>query len=212
MHTKIKICGLTSVADTKIAVGEGAAIIGLNFYCKSPRFLGIKKANEIFEIIPDEVLIVGVFVNEEVSKIKKILEEVPLDALQFHGDESLEFCSEFKNKLTIKTFRITDDFDFKVLTKYQKFVDYFLIDKYSKDVYGGTGQEIADDLLDQYPKELWPKTILAGGLNIDNVAKKIEKYRPFAVDVASGVETVVGKKGKTLIEKFTREVKMVNQI
>lgn len=211
MATKVKICGLTTVEDAAMAISEGADAIGLNFYANSKRYLEINQAKEIFQKITSEkILVVGVFVNEKVSKIKNILKNLPLDALQFHGEESPEVCAEFKDKLLIKAFRIGDDFDYEVLTKYQDVVDYFLIDTFSKEAYGGTGKQLTVDLLANYPKKLWSKTILAGGLTPENVAEKIEKYQPYAVDVASGVEDVSGKKDPNLIRQFVKEVRKAN--
>lgn len=209
MDTKIKVCGITSEIDAKLLLDLRVDFIGLNFFSKSPRFLDKKSAREIFKIIQGKIFSVGVFVNEEIYNIKKILEEIPLDYLQFHGDESPDVLAKFTDCKKIKAFRIDKDFDFSIIEKFKEVADYFLIDAYSKNAFGGTGQTIEEIVLEYYPKELWTRTFLAGGLNPDNVRDKVKKIQPFAVDVASGVESSVGKKDEELLKKFINEVRIV---
>ncbi|MCM8779102.1 MAG: phosphoribosylanthranilate isomerase [Candidatus Omnitrophica bacterium] len=203
---RIKICGITNAEDAQIAVNLGAHALGFVF-AKSPRKISPEKAQEIIIKLPPFIFSVGVFVNEEAEKIKQIIELCKLNALQLHGEESPKFCQEFRTRVkVIKAFRIKDERDLQVLLRYD--VDAYLLDAFSPTVYGGTGKTFDWDLAIKAKKILRNRPlILSGGLNPQNVKGAIEKVKPYAVDVSSGLEKSPGKKDKVLLEKFIQSVK-----
>ncbi len=205
--TKVKICGITNLEDALVSAKFGADALGFNFYEKSPRYIAPKKAREIIEQLPQEILKVGVFVNESQDKIVKIAEIAKLDALQLHGEETPEFARELKQKTNleiIKAFRVSPDFAPEDVVQYE--VDAILLDAYSPKEHGGTGEtfdwEIAKNV-----RKIFPKMYLAGGLSQENVAGAIFRLKPFAVDVCSGIEKSKGKKDKVKLLDFITKAK-----
>ena len=196
--TKLKICGITNEKDA--LASKDADYLGFNFYKKSPRYIEPEKAKEIITKLPN--IIVGVFVNESQDEILRTVELCNLDAIQLHGDESAEFCSELKKKTDkplIKAFRVKDAIP--DTSAYQ--VDYILLDAYSEKEYGGTGSQFDYKLIEKIDKPLF----LSGGLNPSNIDRAIESVKPFAIDICSGVESEPGKKDETKIKLLINEVK-----
>ncbi|HAJ56981.1 MAG TPA: phosphoribosylanthranilate isomerase [Candidatus Omnitrophica bacterium] len=197
--TKIKICGITNYRDAAFSVFSGADLLGFIFYKNSLRCILPAKAKAIVQKLPKNVLKVGVFVNEAPEKVKKIADACGLDLLQFHGDESPEYLSSFKDYRTMKAFRVKGKLSLKVLMPYK--ADFFLFDTYQKDTFGGTGKAFDWGMLKPLKKIKTP-FFVSGGLTPDNVCGLIKKIRPFGVDVSSGVEKSPGKKDLKSVKAF----------
>lgn len=200
--TLVKICGITSVDDALAAVELGADALGFNFYRKSPRYVDPEKAREIMEDIPPAIWRVGVFVNEAEDIVRDLTVALSLDYLQFHGDETPYYCEQFSAPFW-KAFRLKDEKSLELMKKYK--CEYYLIDAYVKDEYGGTGK-LADWKLAQEAKKMG-KIFLAGGLTPENVAEAVRTLKPEGVDVASGVEQGAGKKDYNKVERFISHAK-----
>jgi phosphoribosylanthranilate isomerase len=198
---RVKICGVTQVEDATLAAAEGAAAIGLNFYAKSPRCVSLEAAARIVEALPGGICKVGVFVDEERDRILETAERLHLDALQFHGRESAEFCRGWSQK-RIKAVRVRGPDALSSAASYQ--VDFILADAYVEGRVGGTGQQIPLEWLAGIDRS---RLILAGGLNPENVAQAVRHVRPAAVDVASGVEREPGRKDPDLVKRFIENAK-----
>jgi phosphoribosylanthranilate isomerase len=205
MSTKVKICGLTSVADALAAAEAGADMIGLMFYAGSPRHITVTQAAEIARALPPFVLKVGVFVNPEESQVLEAIAACGLNLLQFHGDEPSEFCTQF-GLMSVKALRVQNADSLAALENYA--TDAFLLDAYSKSGLGGTGEKFNWDLAIEAQKFGKP-IFLAGGLTPENVADAVKKVRPFAVDVSSGVESAPGKKDAAKVRAFIAAVRAV---
>jgi len=193
--TRIKICGITSIKTALGAAAAGVDAVGIVF-ASSRRQVSVEIARGICRSLPPFVSKVGVFVNAKEQSVKDIAQFCGLDALQFHGQETAEYCSRFTQKV-IKGLRIRDEESLKLLAEYQEFP--VLLDSYCAGQMGGSGYVFPWDLAVQ--SGLGPKMILAGGLCVDNVLKAIETVKPFAVDVSSGVETN-GSKDMAKIREF----------
>ena len=198
METKIKICGITNLADALAAVEAGADALGLNFYEKSPRHVSIKTATEISKQLPPFVMRAGVFVNADEDLITRAIGECSLSLLQFHGDEPPEFCTQF-GLMSMKAFRIRDEKSLEELPKFH--TDAYLLDAYSPEARGGTGEKFNWDLAVEAQKFGKP-IFLAGGLTPENVPDAVRKVKPFGVDVSSGVESSPGKKDHAKVRAF----------
>ncbi len=196
-----KICGITNVTDAHCAVIHGASAIGFIFYEKSPRVISIQKAKPISDSLPAKVSRIGVFVNHEKSFIDDAIQTVPLNMIQLHGDESPNFCNQFDIPV-IKALRIKDKDSFSAMKDYK--VDAFLLDTFSKDQYGGTGETFDWSLLQD---EMDTPIILSGGLNSGNILEAIASMNPAAVDVNSGVELSPGVKDHKQIEELFHRLK-----
>ena len=194
---RVKVCGITNRDDALAAVDAGAFALGLNFYPHSPRYIHPQEAGGIVKSLPRRVWAVGVFVNEVWERVAGIAADVGLTALQFHGDESPAYCSEWPGKTVIKALRVRDRHGAAVAATYS--VDFILADAYVEGRFGGTGTRVAADFLEGFDRS---RLILAGGLTPDNVAAVVRAVRPFAVDVASGIESAPGKKDWTLMKRF----------
>jgi phosphoribosylanthranilate isomerase len=203
MSTKVKICGLTSVADARAAAEAGADMIGLMFYDKSPRNISIAQASEISRALSPFVLKVGVFVNPTEAEVMEAISACGLNLLQFHGDESSEFCTHF-GLMSMKALRVKDADSIAALENYS--TDAFLLDAYSKSGLGGTGEKFNWDLAVEAQKFGKP-VFLAGGLTPENVAEAVRIVQPFAVDVSSGVESAPGIKDAAKVRAFIQAVK-----
>ena len=200
----VKICGITDPKDAWIAVELGAAALGFIF-AASPRQITPQKARDITNAIPPFVKTVGVFVNEDPAVIKNVKHYCGLDLVQLHGDESPDLCAELM-PYAIKALRIKDESSLRTARPYRGKVRALLLDTYSKDKAGGTG-ETFDWQLAIKIKKLGVPIILAGGLGPSNIEGAISIVRPYAVDVNSGVEKHPGKKSHTLIEGLMQKVK-----
>ena len=205
--TKIKICGISNLSDARFCVRCGADFLGFVFYKKSPRFVSPQKARKIIKKIKQKVIKVGVFVNEKPQTVKKIARLCGLDFLQLHGDESEAYVRKLRGFGIIKAFRIKERLDTKLLESYPEAL--FLFDSFKKNIFGGTGQVFDWALLEALSKTKKP-FIVSGGLTPDNVRGLLERIRPFAVDVSSGVEKAPGKKDLKLVKKFIERVKKYN--
>ena len=190
MSVNVKICGVISVSVGLAAAAAGADMIGLMLYERSPRHIPLATAIEIARALPPHVVKVGVFVNPSADAVQRAIAECGVSLLQFHGDEPPEFCTQF-GVMSLKAFRIRDAVSLAALPRYQ--TDAWLLDAFSPDALGGTGEQFNWDLaLDA--KKLGRPIFLAGGLTPENVAEAVRRVQPFAVDVSSGVESAPGKK------------------
>jgi phosphoribosylanthranilate isomerase len=198
MSLRIKICGITNLNDALLAVELSADALGFIFYPKSPRYIPVREAANICNALPPFVTKVGVFVNEVEYEIEKAVDECLLDALQFHGDEPPGFCQKFAAK-SIKAIRMRGEESLRVAAEYD--VDALLLDTYTDESLGGTGKTF-DWSLALKAREIGPPIILSGGLTAANVQEAIRRVRPYAVDVASGVEREPGRKDAEKLRRF----------
>ncbi|ASZ65020.1 phosphoribosylanthranilate isomerase [Bacillus cereus] len=199
---KVKICGITDVETAKRACEYGADALGFVF-AESKRKITPKRAEEIIQELPANVLKIGVFVNESVEVIQKIADECGLTHVQLHGDED-NYQIIRLNIPSIKSLGVTSESDMKNAQRYE--TDYILFDSPKEKFHGGNGKTFSWELLGHMPKELRKKTILAGGLNALNIEEAIRTVRPYMVDVSSGVETE-GKKDVEKIKQFIIKAK-----
>ncbi|WP_029407890.1 phosphoribosylanthranilate isomerase [Thiomicrorhabdus sp. Milos-T2] len=202
LRTRVKICGLTSVEDALTAVNLGADAIGLVFYEPSPRFVDIEQAAKIAQAIPAFVTKTALFVNPDKGYVEEVLAKVNIDLLQFHGDETAEFCEQF-NRPYIKAVRMQESTDLEVLSQMFSRSSGLLLDAYVPGVPGGTGEQFNWSWI---PKEFALPIILAGGLVADNVKQAIQTAQPWAVDVSGGVEASKGVKSPEKIKQFMQQV------
>jgi len=202
---KVKICGITNLEDALAALFYGADAIGFVFYDKSPRCISPADAANISRILPKKIKRVGVFVNEDVAKVKKIAKLCKLDMLQFHGQESPEYCRKFKGYKVIKAFRINHKEDLAGISKYKTFA--YLFDSFSRTKLGGTGRKFNWKILAQ-AATMRPSIFLSGGLTAGNVKKAIKLLKPDWVDASSSLELKPGKKDHKKIKKFVQSVKL----
>lgn len=200
MKPRVKICGNTNIDDAKAVLKYGADMLGFIFYEKSPRYIAPGKAGVIIDRLKKEFsfMSVGVFVNPSKEYVDKILNIADMDMLQFHGEEPAAFIKYF-NKRIIKAFRIKDSTDILKCDEYA-FVDYFLLDAFSTDAYGGTGKVLKWGLLEKF--KFRDRLILAGGIGSNNVKEAVNKVKPYAVDLVSSLEVRSGVKDMEKIKEF----------
>jgi phosphoribosylanthranilate isomerase len=203
VDVKIKICGITSVADAEAAVLAGADALGLMFVPGSPRFISLETAHDIARLLPPYVLRTGVFVNPDPSEVFAAIQLCQLNLLQFHGDETPGFCLQF-GLMTMKAFRVKNADSLLPLGDYQ--TDAFLLDSHVAGKPGGTGETFNWDLALE-AKKFGKPIFLAGGLTPQNVAEAVRKVEPFGVDVSSGVEQSPGKKDAGKMKDFIAAVR-----
>lgn len=201
---RVKICGITNLADARASVDAGCSALGFVFYKKSPRYVAPEKAAGIIKNLPKSIVKVGVFVDAREETIKRIARLCRLDMLQFHGDEPPEFCRKFKDYKVIKAFRIKDKLDLGNILRYNTFA--YLFDTFARANQGGTGKSFNWVLLRRLGR-LKPDIFLSGGLNVRNVREAIKIVRPEWVDVSSSLEIRPGKKGRGKIKNFMQAVK-----
>lgn len=197
---KVKICGITNKEDATNAISLGADAIGFIFYPDSPRAVTPKQVQEIIIDLPPFITTVGVFVNEEVSKMQEIAETCRLDILQLHGTESPNTCIE-TGKRVIKAIHISDPEDLKPIIAYQGTVSAILLDTKVENAFGGTGQSF-DWGVAIAAKEFDIPLILSGGINTENVKKAATLVSPYAIDLCTGVESTPGKKDYNKLQEF----------
>ena len=205
MSVKVKICGVTSVSDGLGAAAAGADMIGLMFYERSPRHIPLTAAIAIARALPPHVVKVGVFVNPSAEVVRCAIAECGVSLLQFHGDEPPEFCTQF-GVMSLKAFRIRDAASLAALPGYP--TDAWLLDAFSPDALGGTGEKFNWELALE-AKKLGRPIFLAGGLTPENVAEAVRRVQPLAVDVSSGVESTPGKKDPAKVRAFITAAKSV---
>lgn len=185
-RVRVKICGITRLTDMQAAARLGADAIGLVFYPPSPRVVAVEQAAAISRATPAFVTRVGLFVNPTYEQVQSVLAEVPLDLLQFHGDEPAAFCRRF-DRPYMKALRMAADIDVTVAAGQYNDAAAILLDAHVPGLPGGTGQTFD---WQRVPRNLPQPVVLAGGLNADNVAAAIRQTSPWAVDVSGGVEPV----------------------
>jgi phosphoribosylanthranilate isomerase len=203
--TKIKFCGMTSLSDARRAVAAGAWAIGLIFWPQSKRRCDPAVAAEIAAALKRRVEVVGVFVNPTLDELAGTADAVGLTMLQLHGDEGPAFCAEAARRTgckVIKAVRVRSGADLQALSAFH--TDYHLLDSYRPGVPGGTGATFAWNIAHDHRGPV--PVILSGGLDPDNVAEAIATVRPFAVDVASGVERAPGRKDPRKLDAFSESV------
>ncbi len=202
-RTRIKICGITREQDISAVAGYGADALGFVFYEKSPRHVGVAQAVRLARAVPPFLTVVGLFVNPSADYVREVLANVPLDVLQFHGEESPEFCGEF-GKPYLKAIRVKPGVDLvECATRYAG-AQGLLLDAYVEGTQGGTGESFDWALI---PRNIPLPVILSGGLHAGNVVEAVRQVRPYAVDVSSGVEAAKGIKDAAKIAAFINEVK-----
>lgn len=198
-----KICGITRVEDALVAAEAGADAIGLVFYERSPRAVNIATARAIVQALPPFVSVAGLFVNMSRCELGEILDAVPLDVLQFHGDEPAEACAGH-GRPWYKALRVKPGDDIHAQSRAYPGAAAILLDTYVAGVPGGTGEVFDWSLI---PDEFDKPIILAGGLTVDNVSTAIETARPYAVDVSGGVESSKGVKDHERVRAFVCKVR-----
>jgi len=205
MQTHIKICGITRPEDAQFAAQLGVNALGLVFYPPSPRGVSISQAQTIANVTPPFVQLVGLFVNATAEEIQTILAQVPLNLLQFHGEEKPDFCAQFQRPY-IKALHIKENIDLNTQIQSYDLARGILLDTFNPTLKGGTGETFD---WQQIPKNLKKPLILAGGLNTNNIKQAILQVKPSAVDVSGGVEESKGIKSFSKMRDFIRLVKEV---
>jgi phosphoribosylanthranilate isomerase len=204
--TRIKICGLTRDQDVLTAASLGTDALGLVFYEKSPRHVAVEQAAKLARAVPPFVTVVGLFVNPSVDYVREVLAIVPLDVLQFHGEETPEFCGQFSRPY-LKAIRVRAGVDLVQCAARYAGAQGLLLDAFVEGTQGGTGESFDWSLI---PHDLPLPVILSGGLHAGNAEAAIGQVRPYAVDVSSGVEAAKGIKDAAKIAAFIQEVKNVD--
>ncbi len=202
MRTRVKICGITRPQDGRAAAQAGADAIGLVFYERSPRYVEVAQAAEICAALPPFVSVVGLFVNAPREQVALLLQQLPIDLLQFHGAEPADQCEGF-GRPYIKAIGMKDDVDVTGVVGAHSRASGFLFDAWQPDIHGGGGVAFDWNTLPALGDR---PVILAGGLAPDNVEQAVRRTRPWAVDVSSGVEQDKGIKSAEKIEAFIRGV------
>ena len=201
-RTRIKICGLTRAQDVRAAVAHGADAIGFVFYASSPRAVSIAQAAELVALLPPFVASVGLFVNATADEVNCVLERVPLQLLQFHGDEVEADCARF-GRPWIKAARMRAGVDLVEFASFHPGASGVLVDAFVEG-YGGGGKTFDWSLI---PQGFGRPLVLSGGLDADNVVDAVRRIRPWAVDVSSGVESDKGIKDTAKIAAFIAGVR-----
>jgi phosphoribosylanthranilate isomerase len=204
-RTRIKICGLTRVEDIDAAVAAGADALGFVFYPPSPRSVDIERAAQLIRRVPPFVTKVGLFVNEAPDTVNQVISELPIDLLQFHGEEAPDYCAAFQRPW-IKAARMrpgVDLLEFAARYGAEAGCIGVLVDAFVEG-YGGAGVSFDWSLL---PHKIPLPLVLSGGLDPDNVEQAVRRIKPWAVDVSSGVEVAKGVKSAVKIEQFIRGVR-----
>lgn len=203
---RVKVCGITSVADALMVSAAGADALGLVFYPKSKRNLRIEQATEIYRAVPPFVATVGLFLDAEAEFVQAVLAAMPLSLLQFHGSESPSYCAQFKRPYlkAVGMKGIAASGGFKAYADQYPDAQGFLVDSHAPGAAGGTGETFDWTQVPQdYPKSI----ILAGGLSPENVAEAIQVSRVYAVDVSSGVEISPGIKDAAKVYAFIQNAR-----
>lgn len=203
-RTRVKICGFTRPDDAVAAARLGADAIGLVFYPPSPRHVDLETARAITAALPPFVTVVGLFVDEVAAEVRRVLERVRIDLIQFHGDEAPGYCAGF-GKPYIKALRMRPDLDLAAALADHEGASGFLLDAWHPDAKGGTGSRFDWKLI---PEDEAGSLILAGGLEPGNVGEALSAVRPYAVDVSSGVEAGKGIKDAGKMAAFLKAVQL----
>ena len=203
MAVRVKICGITRAEDLHAACNAGADALGFVFYAKSPRHVDVAAAAELVRALPPFVQSVGLFVDAAPDFVERVLRAVPLDLLQFHGDESPADCARY-GRPYIKAVRVNRDTDLLKCAADFDAARGLLLDAFVPGVPGGTGERFDWGLI---PPDLPKPVVLSGGLTPDNVAEAVQRVRPWAVDVSSGVEAAKGIKDAQKVAQFIARAK-----
>jgi phosphoribosylanthranilate isomerase len=210
---KVKICGITNFEDAVAATEAGADMLGFNFYRPSSRYIEPDRAREIVDCLRSDgqenpPTMVGVFVDESIDAVVRMVNDARLDAVQLHGDESPEFCAEMNSllpdKAIIKALRVNGSFDPQTASSYS--VNAIMLDAFHEQLRGGTGRVIDWDVA-RTVRDLVPQLFLSGGLSPENVAEAIVRVQPFAVDACSSLESSPGRKDASRMKEFVRAVR-----
>ena len=204
MPVKVKICGITNIADALAAVELGADMLGFNFYPPSPRYLTAEKAIEIIKKLPTFVDTVGIFVNPGVDELRDMVGQGFLNWIQLHGDESPEFCDDLRwvHAKTIKAVRVRSHDDIERAQEYG--TDGILLDAFHPELYGGTGETFDWEVVGHINRRVF----LAGGITADNAVKAVE-VGVYAIDVCSGIEVEPGRKDHEKMKKLFKNIEHV---
>ncbi|MFD1260024.1 phosphoribosylanthranilate isomerase [Entomomonas asaccharolytica] len=201
--TRIKICGITRIEDALAAVKAGADAIGLVFFAASPRAITLDQASQICAALPPFITTVGLFVNASYEEVSTISSKLSLGLLQFHGDESPEYCEQFKQPW-IKALRVQPTTNIVAIMQPYNKAQGILLDSYVAGIQGGTGTTFDWSLI---PQQTDKPIILAGGLTVENVQQAIQIAKPYAVDVSGGVEVTKGIKDHNKMKAFINKVR-----
>ena len=207
MRTRVKICGITREQDALGAVQLGADAIGLVFYPPSPRAVTIEQAANIVSRLPPFITVVALFVDASRDAIAAVLDQVRIDLIQFHGNETPEDCSGH-GRPWIKAVRMQENADLHAIKERYADASALLLDAYQAGKPGGTGT-VFD--WSRIPADIAPSIVLAGGLSAENIESAIQQVKPYAVDVSGGVEQSKGIKDADRIAAFIRGVECANQ-
>jgi phosphoribosylanthranilate isomerase len=199
---KVKICGITTLDDALTAIEAGADALGFVFYAASPRHILPELASEIIRNLPPFVQTIGLFVDEQATKVNAIADQCGLDIVQLHGAETPEYCALVRRRV-IKAFRVKDISTLDSLPQYH--VAGYLLDAWSPVAHGGTGKTFSWEIAAEAVHS-GRCIILAGGLTPDNVAESIRLVHPYGVDVSSGVESAPGRKDAAKMKYFVESV------
>ena len=200
---RVKICGITNVRDARMCVRLGADALGFNFYRRSPRYLKPERVKAIVASLPPLITCVGVFVDEDRTEVQRLCEFCGLHAAQLHGSETPRYLDSLRRMVRIKALRLTSERDLRQLPRFR--AEAYLLDAYVPGKPGGTGETFNWEWAQEARK--YGPIILAGGLTPENVVEAARVAKPYAVDVASGVESHPGEKDKTRVEDFIRLAK-----
>lgn len=207
MHIRTKICGITRPQDAVCVANCGADAIGLVFYQKSQRYVNCQTAKQIIQVLPPFISVVGLFVNPPADYVYQIIETLPIDLLQFQGDEDEDFCTQFKRPY-IKAIQVKNTQDIENSIKIHQSARALLFDAYHPQQYGGSGQHFDWNILPNNINRQW---ILAGGLNSDNIVQAITTTRTLNIDISSGVESDKGIKDAQKIKQFMQQIRKLEQ-
>ncbi len=203
LRPRIKICGITRPQDGVLAAALGADAIGLVFYANSPRNVSVDQAKAVIAALPPFVKVVALFMNPSPDYVREVLEQVPVDLLQFHGEEPASICASF-DRPYIKAIPMGGgDVDAVVYAEKHPLCAGFLLDSHALGKAGGSGETFD---WTQIPEDFDRPLILAGGLTPANVVEAVSQVKPYAVDISSGVEVSKGVKNKALMAEFIRGV------
>jgi phosphoribosylanthranilate isomerase len=209
--TRVKLCGITSIADARLAADAGAWAIGMIFTDESPRQVDVATAAEIGAAMRRRVEVAGVFLNTPLDEVVELADLCSLTTIQLHGDEGPTYCAELAHRTgskIIKAARVRDHASVQALRAFRVAVDFHLLDAYDEDAPGGTGKTFPWELAKE--RGAGPPLILSGGITPDNVAEAIAGVRPFAVDSASGTESAPGVKDPAKVTALMRAVQQAS--
>ena len=204
---QVKICGITLIDDALVAVDADADALGLIFYAGSPRGIDVEQAREIARAVPPYTTLTALFVNPQRSLVERVLRAVPISQLQFHGNESAEFCRGFERPY-VKSIAVSTDDEMQQVMREHSASRAFLFDTLVPGKHGGTGKTFD---WTKIPAKNVGHRVLAGGLNAENVAEAIRIGAPDAVDVSSGVERSAGVKDHDLVRRFVAAAKLAGK-